>query len=164
MDPTFGVFSYNPTFRVNVGRPGLFDCENDYPYAQSLGFGDIDIRYFLQYVYTGLVDECMKAKLEDPNWGRIPDFRVEVTSKGCPDPCEGVECPEGQICKDGKCIDPEDPCANVDCPDGFVCVNGECVPERTKLSNHCDIMWCSLLKTLDLDMIALKIKSLVTPD
>ena len=129
LDPTFGVFSYNPTFRINVGRPGLFDCENDYPYAQSLGFGDIDIRYFLQYVYTGLVDECMKEKLEDPDWGKIPDFRVEVTSKGCPDPCEGVVCPEGQICKDGKCIDPDDPCANVDCPDGFTCVDGECVPD-----------------------------------
>ena len=128
MDPTFGVFSYNPTFKINVGRPNLFDCENDYPYALSQGFGDIDIRYFLQYVYPGLVDECMKKKLEDPNWGRMPDFRVEVTSKGCPDPCEGVVCPDGQICKDGECIPEDDPCADVNCPDGFRCVNGECVP------------------------------------
>ena len=129
LDPTFGVFSYNPTFRINVGRPNFFDCENDYPYAQSLGFSDIDIRFFLEYVYLGLVDECMKSKLEDPNWGRLPDFRVEVTSRGCPDPCEGVECPEGFVCKDGKCIPIDDPCADVNCPEGFVCVNGECVPE-----------------------------------
>ena len=128
MDPTFGVFSYNPTFRINVGRPGLFDCEYDYPYAQSLGFDDVDIRFFLQYVYPGLVDECMKKKLEDPNWGRLPDFYVEVTSKGCPDPCEGIVCPEGQVCKDGKCIPVDDPCADVTCPEGFKCVDGECVP------------------------------------
>ena len=129
MDPTFGVFSYNPTFRINVGRPNLFDCENDYPYALSLGFDDIDIRFFLEYIYLGLVDECMKSKLEDPNWGRLPDFRVEVTSKGCPDPCEGVICEPPLICKDGKCIPPDDPCADTTCPDGFVCDNGVCVPE-----------------------------------
>ncbi len=129
LDPTFGVFSYNPTFKINVGRPNFFDCENDYPYALSLGFSDIDIRFYLQYVYLGLVDECMKAKLEDPNWGRIPDFRVEVTSRGCKDPCEGIVCPEGFVCKDGKCIPVDDPCVGVVCPEGFVCVNGECVPE-----------------------------------
>ena len=132
MDPTFGVFSYNPTFKINVGRPNLFDCENDYPYALSLGFGDIDIRYFLEYVYTGLVDKCMKEKLEDPNWGRPPEFYVEVTSRGCPDPCEGKTCPPGEVPKaeNGvcKCIPEDDPCANKDCPDGFKCVDGECVP------------------------------------
>lgn len=245
MDPTFGVFSYNPTYRINVGRPNLFDCANDYPYAKSLGFGDVDIRFFLQYVYTGLVDECMKKKLEDPNWGRIPDFRVEATAVGCTtttppqpepdypvivtlcgveidnpgfgydcskdqivvdppkgvkieytcntqgrlekveviqpgigftkiptitintttgvnavlrpvfcfvepepkDPCDGVECPVGFVCRDGrcvpdpcagivcppdqKCIDgvcvPKDPCEDVECPPGQICINGECV-------------------------------------
>jgi MYXO-CTERM domain-containing protein len=43
----------------------------------------------------------------------------------CVDPrCEEVECPEGQICLAGECIDG---CADVTCPYGEVCRIGTCV-------------------------------------
>lgn len=45
------------------------------------------------------------------------------------DPCEGVECDEGQVCRYGQCISV---CEGVTCPEGQVCVAvgdvGVCVP------------------------------------
>ena len=80
-DPNFGPL---PKYITGQGGAGVFDCENDYPYAVSLGFTDQDIRYYLENFYTGTISECMQKKLNDPNWGRIPEFYVTLTAPGCP--------------------------------------------------------------------------------
>jgi len=80
-DPDFGPL---PSWIAGRAGAGLFDCENDYPYALSLGYNDKDIRYYLENVYLGEVDECMQRKLNDPNWGRVV-YYVDVTAPGCPD-------------------------------------------------------------------------------
>jgi Cys-rich repeat protein len=50
---------------------------------------------------------------------------------GCDEiPCqEDADCPEGQVCQDGECVDDqEQPCTeNADCEPGQVCLNGECI-------------------------------------
>ena len=50
---------------------------------------------------------------------------------GPDDPCKGVECPEGEICKDGECVpDPDfNPCEGVECPEGEICEDGQCVED-----------------------------------
>ena len=80
-DPNFGPL---PKFLTGRGGAGVFDCENDYPYAISLGFTDQDIRYYLENIYAGTISECMQKKLNDPNWGFIPEFYVTLTAPGCP--------------------------------------------------------------------------------
>ena len=79
-DPTFGPI---PSWITGRAGAGLFDCENDYPYALSLGFNDKDIRYYLENVYLGEIDECMQKKLNDSNFGRV-DYYVQITAPGCP--------------------------------------------------------------------------------
>ena len=80
-DPDFGPL---PSWIQGRAGAGLFDCENDYPYALSLGYNDRDIRYYLENVYLGEIDECMQRKLNDPNWGRVV-YYVDITAPGCPD-------------------------------------------------------------------------------
>ena len=79
-DPTFGPL---PKRLSGAGGAGVFDCETDYPYALSLGFNDKDIRYYLENVYRGKIDECMQRKLNDANFGRV-NYYVELTAPGCP--------------------------------------------------------------------------------
>jgi len=79
-DPNFGPL---PKALRGGGTSGIFDCETDYPYALSLGFNDKDIRYYLENVYRGKIDECMQRKLNDANFGRV-DYYVELTAPGCP--------------------------------------------------------------------------------
>ena len=79
-DPNFGPL---PKRLSGRGGAGVFDCNNDYPYAQSLGFNDKDIRYYLENFYRGQIDECMRRKLNDPNFGRV-NYYVELTAPGCP--------------------------------------------------------------------------------
>jgi len=45
---------------------------NDYPYAKSLGFRDIDIRYYLENGYKGKIGPEMEKVLSNPKWGKIP--------------------------------------------------------------------------------------------
>lgn len=81
-DPNFGPL---PKYLTNNNTVGVFDYENDYPYAVSLGFTDQDIRYYLEKSYTGKIAEDMQRKLNDSNWGRIPEFYVTITAPPCPD-------------------------------------------------------------------------------
>jgi hypothetical protein len=80
-DPNFGPL---PKYITGNGTPGVFDYENDYPYAISLGFTDQDIRFYLETFYTGIIAEDMQRKLNDPNWGRIREFYVTITAPDCP--------------------------------------------------------------------------------
>lgn len=53
---------------------------------------------------------------------------------GCPpspDPCEGVRCPQGEICQGGECVPsiPPDPCEGIECRPLETCVDGECVED-----------------------------------
>ena len=80
-DPNFGPL---PKYVTGNGSGGVFDYENDYPYAVSLGFSDQDIRYYLENFYTGIIADDMQRKLNDSNWGRIPEFYVTITAPDCP--------------------------------------------------------------------------------
>jgi hypothetical protein len=52
--------------------------------------------------------------------------------------CSGGDCPEGQICEDGICVD-FDPCQYAFCPPGAACYNGFCLQLdiQTCFSNPC---------------------------
>ena len=80
-DPNFGPI---PSFFTVTGRANMFDCESDYPRALADGYNDIDIRYFLENVWRGEVDDCMQRKLNDSSWGRAPEYYVTLTAPGCP--------------------------------------------------------------------------------
>ena len=44
--------------------------------------------------------------------------------------CQGVECPDGQVCKNGICVPAPITCVNDSgCPVGQICVNGQCIPD-----------------------------------
>ena len=89
-DPNFGSL---PKYITGSGGAGVFDYENDYPYAVSLGFSDQDIRYYLENFYTGIIADDMQRKLNDSSWGRIPEFYVTITAPDCPpqNPAPGYE-------------------------------------------------------------------------
>ena len=57
--------------------------------------------------------------------GCPPDSVCDPDTKVCKPACDGVVCPPGQVCQDGKCIDP---CANIQCPPPQQCLEGECKP------------------------------------
>ncbi|MCC6668735.1 MAG: putative metal-binding motif-containing protein [Polyangiaceae bacterium] len=61
---------------------------------------------------------------DDCTTGGCPPGSVcDATSKKCKPACDGVVCPFGQSCKDGKCVDL---CAGVQCPPPKQCSLGEC--------------------------------------
>jgi hypothetical protein len=51
----------------------------------------------------------------------------EQTDPGTPCGAEGA-CPAGWVCIDDLCV-PQDPCADVDCPTGEICDAGDCVDD-----------------------------------
>ena len=110
-DPTFGPI---PSYITGSGGCGIFDCEHDYPYAQSLGFTDQDIRYFLTHQYLGIIDPCMQGKLDDPTWGVIPDYWVTGAAGPCPPP---PEAPTYDV------VPVLDDIITLDCGYGYDCVN-----------------------------------------
>ena len=57
---------------ADQGAANQFGYLNDYPYAKSLGFRDIDIRYYLENGYKGKIEPEMKKVLSNPKWGKIP--------------------------------------------------------------------------------------------
>jgi hypothetical protein len=47
-------------------------------------------------------------------------------------------CPDGEVCREGRCVDPEALCAGVTCPAGQRCYLGECIS-----GDPCDGVVCS---------------------
>ncbi len=65
----------------------------------------------------------------EPCPGGCPDGQV-CNEGRCVDPevlCDGVECDPGYRCYLGRCVPDDDPCAGVECPPGSVCRDGECI-------------------------------------
>ena len=61
-------FDYSPGNQDNEGV--YFGYEVDYPNAKAQGFTDVDVRYYLENDFPGLIGPKMQLKLDDPNWGR----------------------------------------------------------------------------------------------
>ena len=86
-DTYYSIKAYNA--RVTDGRieGEWFDCETDYKTARLLGFTDCDIRHFLENNPDISLDACMRANLDDDNWGKCDgDLMVSITAPGCPPP------------------------------------------------------------------------------
>ena len=84
---TYSIKAYNVSI-IGGTIPGIwFDCESDYKTARLLGFTDCDIRAYLEGHPEISLDACMRAKLEDENWGKCDgDLMVSLTAPGCPPP------------------------------------------------------------------------------
>ena len=48
------------------------------------GFTEQDIRFFLTNKFFLRVETSMREKLDDPEWGKIPEYSVTFTAPGCP--------------------------------------------------------------------------------
>ena len=87
-DTYYHIDLYNVNKDSDLGDT-WFGCEKDYNYAKLLGFTDCDIRHFLEENPDINLDQCMKDKLDDENWGNCKgDLTVSITAPPCPpDPC-----------------------------------------------------------------------------
>lgn len=82
-DPSWGPLpKYLNSGITNLS--GNFDYANDYHYAVSQGFTDQDIRYYLENFYPGTIAPDMQERLNDPLWGRAPEYYVTVSAPDCP--------------------------------------------------------------------------------
>ena len=129
---------------ISLGDDTRFFGFKEYTKAQRMGFSDYDIRTFLEVnSATGsatsdiiILDDFMKSRLANPNWGATPDYSVSYTAPGCPDDGGGectvdADCPEGYVCLNGVCV-PVGQCrVDADCPPNHICMDGVCVPEST---------------------------------
>ena len=55
--------------------------------------------------------------------------------------CDGVECPDGQICENNTCVPKDNPkpdACDPECTDGKICKNGECTEPEPPDPNACD--------------------------
>ncbi len=66
-----------------------------------------------------------------------PGQRCEGGS--CVEPCSGVTCPHGQVCRVGACVDP---CATLVCDSSQVCVAGVC-------QDRCECSGCGATQTCE---------------
>lgn len=61
----------------------------------------------------------------DPACEMVECVEGEICRDGsCVDPCDGVVCPYARQCRAGRCVDP---CAGVTCGDNEACVQGACL-------------------------------------
>jgi hypothetical protein len=68
---------------------------------------------------------CDRGYCVDPNCQGVACPEGEVCRSGvCVDRCDGVVCPLGHVCRVGRCVDP---CGGVTCTEGQVCDQGACV-------------------------------------
>jgi len=111
----FSIKGYNVKEEDDEIIGEWFNCEDDYKKALLLGFTDCDIRAYLESNPDILLDACMRAKLDDDNWGRCDgDLTVSITAPGCPkDPCLPTDTYPVIVCLDEIIV--ENPGFGFDC-------------------------------------------------
>lgn len=58
--------------------------------------------------------------------------------KSVPDCTTDGDCPEGEVCRDGRCVEEQSDCAeDEDCPEDETCQNGRCQPQSCTDTNDC---------------------------
>ena len=90
---TESFWSIIPYNVIDNGNQNLganwFGYLKDYFRAKFLGYTDRDIRNFLESNINGLglnldLDQRMKNLLDDDNWGKISNYKIQLTAPGCP--------------------------------------------------------------------------------
>ena len=99
-DMTSFDYTYGKVYETGVRHQ--FDFEVDAQRAFDQGFTEQDIRFFLENKFFLRVDQEMREKLLDPNWGNISEFSVTVTAPGCPPSAVVVPDGPGVVGPDGS--------------------------------------------------------------
>ena len=93
-------FDYTRGKTYETGIMHQFGFAGDAKWAMEEGFTEQDIRFFLTNKFFLRVGPSMREKLDDPEWGKIPEYSVTFTAPGCPpgtpeDPNEPPGPPDG---------------------------------------------------------------------
>lgn len=93
-------FDYTQGKTYETGIKHQFGAFLDLRLANEQGFSDQDVRFFLTNKFFLRVGPRMRDLLNDPEWGKIPEYSVTFTAPGCPagtpeDPNEPPTPPKG---------------------------------------------------------------------
>ena len=77
-------FDYTRGKTYETGIMHQFGFDGDAKWAMEEGFTEQDIRFFLTNKFFLRVGPSMREKLDDPEWGKIPEYSVTFTAPGCP--------------------------------------------------------------------------------
>ena len=77
-------FDYTQGKTYETGIKHQFGAFLDLRLANEQGFSDQDVRFFLTNKFFLRVGPKMREKLNDPEWGKIPEYSVTFTAPGCP--------------------------------------------------------------------------------
>ena len=77
-------FDYTQGKTYETGITHQFGLAGDAKWAMEQGFTEQDIRFFLVNKFFLRVGPSMREKLDDPEWGKIPEYSVTFTAPGCP--------------------------------------------------------------------------------
>ena len=77
-------FDYTQGKTYETGIKHQFGAFLDLRLANEQGFSDQDVRFFLTNKFFLRVGPSMRDLLNDPEWGKIPEYSVTFTAPGCP--------------------------------------------------------------------------------
>jgi hypothetical protein len=77
-------FDYTQGKTYETGIKHQFGAFLDLRLANEQGFSDQDVRFFLTNKFFLRVGPRMRDLLNDPEWGKIPEYSVTFTAPGCP--------------------------------------------------------------------------------
>ena len=77
-------FDYKKGKTYEKGIKHQFGAFLDLRLAKEQGFSDQDVRFFLTNKFFLRVGPKMRDLLDDPKWGKIPEYSVTFTAPGCP--------------------------------------------------------------------------------